>query len=103
MSSARRYRPTGSHPFKCRIASAGTGRFVWRCSSSSGEPSGNALTAEVRPADDQVEWLGEREIAYALPDDSGGASAATNSWAPAIDGASSGLLARLAYSSTYVR
>ena len=89
--------------FKRRIASAGTGRFVWRLHvlelASRRE---TALTAEVRGVDDQVEWLGEREIAYALPDDSGGASAATNSWALAIDGASQPrLLARLAYSPTH--
>ena len=94
-----------SHRVQARIASAGTGRFVWRLHvlelASRRE---TALTAEVRGVDDQVEWLGEREIAYALPDDSGGASAATNSWALAIDGASEPrLLARLAYSPTYVR
>ena len=86
--------------FKRRIAGAEKGRFVWRLHvldlASRRE---TALTAEARSVDDQVEWLGEREIAYALPDDSRGASAATNSWALAIDGASPPrLLARLAYS-----
>jgi len=52
-----------------------------------------------------IAWcLGEREIAYSLPDESRDASAATSSWALATDGASPPrLLARLAYSPTYVR
>ena len=63
-----------------------------------------ALTAEARSVDDQVEWLSDREIAYALPDDRGGASAATSTWALAIDGPSQPrLLAPLAYSPAYVR
>ena len=91
--------------FKRRIAGAEKGRFVWRLHvlelASRRE---TALTAEARSVDDQVEWLGEREIAYALPDDSRGASAVTNSWALAVDGASKPRpLARLAYSPTHVR
>jgi hypothetical protein len=91
--------------FKRRIAGAEKGRFVWRLHvlelASRRE---TALTAEARSVDDQVEWLGEREIAYALSDDSRGASAATDSWALAVDGASPPrLLARLAFSPTYVR
>jgi len=59
----------------------------------------------VRPLPACIAWcLGEREIAYSLPDESRDASAATSSWALATDGASPPrLLARLAYSPTYVR
>ncbi len=91
--------------FKRRIAGAEKGRFAWRLhvlELTSGRET--ALAAEARSVDDQVEWLGEREIAYALPDDRVGAGMATSIWALAIDGASQPrLLARLAYSPAYVR
>jgi len=91
--------------FKRRIASAEKGRFAWRLhvlELASGRET--ALTAEARSVDDQVEWLGEREIAYALPDNSGAASAGTSIWALSIDGTSQPrLLARLGYSPAYVR
>jgi len=90
--------------FKRRVASAEKGRFVWRLHVLElATRRETALTVEARSVDDQVEWLGEREIAYALPNDSSGAGAATNIWALAIDGASPPrLLVRLAYSPTYV-
>ena len=97
--------PDGTRSRSSAASPAEKGRFVWRLHvlelASRRE---TALTAEARSVDDQVEWLGEREIAYALPDDSRGASAATDSWALAVDGASPPrLLARLAFSPTYVR
>jgi hypothetical protein len=91
--------------FKRRIAGPEKGRFVWRLhvlELATGRET--ALSTETRSVDDQVEWLGEREIAYALPDDTIRGYAGTSSWALSIDGESQPrLLARLAYSPTYVR
>ena len=60
------------------------------------------LALETRSVDDQVEWIDDHEIAYALPEDT--TPAATNTWALAIDGQSPPrLLAPLAYSPAVVR
>lgn len=44
------------------------------------------LAEEARSVDDQVEWLDNREIAYALPDDGPQPIASTNVWALRADG-----------------
>jgi hypothetical protein len=46
------------------------------------------LVAEKRSVDDQVEWLDDRELAYALPADASQGSASTDLWVLGADGAS---------------
>ncbi len=79
------------------------GRVVWQLVVR--EPADGketVLARETRNVDDQVGWLDNREIAYALPDDT--TPAATHTWALAIDGGSAPrLLAPLAYSPAVVR
>jgi hypothetical protein len=89
--------------FKRRVVPAPQGRVVWqlvvRELASANE---TVLTRETRNVDDQVEWIDDREIAYALPDET--TPAATNTFALAIDGSSAPrLLAPLAYSPAVVR
>jgi hypothetical protein len=75
--------------FKRRQAGDGPGRFVWGLhvlDLASGKET--ALSAETRNVDDQVEWLGNEEVLYAMPVDANAASAATNLWAIAVDAAS---------------
>jgi hypothetical protein len=89
--------------FKRRVMPAPQGRVVWQLVVR--ELAGGAetvLARETRNVDDQVDWIDNREIAYALPDDT--TPAATNAWALAIDGSSAPrLLAPLAYSPAVVR
>jgi hypothetical protein len=89
--------------FKRRIKPPPQGRVVWQLvvrELASGQES--VLSRETRNIDDQVEWLDNREIAYALPDET--TPAATNTFALAIDGNSAPrLLAPLAYSPAVVR
>jgi hypothetical protein len=89
--------------FKRRVDPPPQGRVVWQIvvrDLASGQET--ALARETRNVDDQVEWLDDREIAYALPDDS--APAATNVWAIAADGRSAPrLVAPMAYSPAVVR
>ncbi len=89
--------------FKRRVVPAPQGRVVWQMvvrELASGKET--ALARETRSVDDQVEWIDNREIAYALPDDT--TPAATNVFALAIDGSSAPrLLAPLAYSPAVVR
>ncbi len=89
--------------FKRRVVPAPQGRAVWQLvvrELASGKET--ALARETRNVDDQVEWIDDREIAYALPDET--TPAATNTFALAIDGNSAPrLLAPLAYSPAVVR
>lgn len=89
--------------FKRRVVPPPQGRVVWQLivrEVTSGAET--VLARETRNVDDQVEWIDNREIAYALPDET--TPAATNAWALAIDGHSAPrLLAPLAYSPAVVR
>jgi hypothetical protein len=79
----------GRVAFKRRSTSAGTGRVLWRLhvlELASGKET--ALATETRNVDDQVEWLNDREIVYAMPDDAQAPTAATQLWALAVDGRS---------------
>ncbi|MBA2724052.1 MAG: hypothetical protein H0U56_14415 [Methylibium sp.] len=91
--------------FKRRVPAGGSGRLMWRLhvlELASGKVT--PLPAETRDVDDQVEWLGNREIVYALPHDAPNAAASTNSWALAIDGITPPrLLVALAFSPAVVR
>jgi hypothetical protein len=89
--------------FKRRVMPPPQGRVVWQLIVRDLASSAEAVLArETRSVDDQVEWIDDREIAYALPDDT--TPAATNAWALAIDGSSAPrLLAPLAYSPAVVR
>ena len=91
--------------FKRRVPAGGAGRLMWRLhvlELATGKVT--PLLAETRSVDDQVEWLGEREVVYALPDDAPGATAATHSWAMAADGKHPPrLLVRLAFSPAVVQ
>jgi hypothetical protein len=56
-------------------------RFVWRLYVLDlATLSETALIGATRNVDDQVEWLDNDNIVYALPDDARRSSAATNSW-----------------------
>jgi hypothetical protein len=73
--------------FKRRVVPAPQSRVVWGLhvlDLASGQET--ALAGETRSVDDQVEWINDREIAYSMPDDS--ATAATQTWALAVDGRS---------------
>jgi WD40-like Beta Propeller Repeat len=89
--------------FKRRVVPPPQGRIVWQLvvrELAGGKET--VLSRETRSVDDQVEWIDDREIAYALPDDT--TPAATNTFALAIDGSSAPrLLAPLAYSPAVVR
>lgn len=91
--------------FKRRRASETPGRFVWGLhvlDIATGKET--ALVAERRNVDDQVEWLGARDVLYAMPEDTSNASAATNIWALPVDGVGPPrLLVPLAFSPTAVR
>ena len=89
--------------FKRRVTPPPQGRVVWQLVVRElADGKETVLARETRSVDDQVEWIDNREIAYALPDDT--TPAATNSWALAIDAQSAPrLLAPLAYSPAVVR
>ena len=89
--------------FKRRVMPPPQGRVVWQLIVRDLASGAEAVLArETRSVDDQVEWIDDREIAYALPDDT--TPAATNAFALAIDGQSAPrLLAPLAYSPAVVR
>ncbi|HSI61344.1 MAG TPA: hypothetical protein VLA16_27545, partial [Ideonella sp.] len=73
--------------FKRRLGSDSGGRVTWRLYVLDlASATETALQRETRNVDDQVEWLNDDEIVYALPDDSASSSAATSSWALAADG-----------------
>lgn len=89
--------------FKRRVDPPPQGRVVWQIvvrELASGRET--VLARETRNVDDQVEWLDERELAYALPDEK--TPAGTNVWALAADGSSAPrLLLPMAYSPAAVR
>ena len=89
--------------FKRRVAPPPQGRVVWQLIVRElADGKETVLARETRSVDDQVEWIDNREIAYALPDET--TPAATNTFALAIDGSSAPrLLAPLAYSPAVVR
>lgn len=61
------------------------------------------LLAETRNVDDQVEWLDDQQVLYALPDEASSA-AVTNTWVAQADGSGSPrLLIPQAYSAVVVR
>lgn len=73
--------------FKRRAAADAGGRVAWRIvvlDLASGQET--ELTREERSVDDQVEWLSDTELAYALPDTATPAAASTTVWALAADG-----------------
>ena len=86
--------------YKRRIPAGALGRYVWQLrvlDLASGQE--RALAAETRSVDDQVEWLDDHEIVYALPAETQQSSAATNIWALRVDGsAPPRLLTPLAFS-----
>jgi hypothetical protein len=90
--------------FKHRRERGPSGRITWGLSVldlASGQVT--PLSSESRNVDDQVEWLGNDELLYAMPEDETRASASTNIWALAIDGKSAPrLLLPLAYSPAVV-
>jgi hypothetical protein len=47
----------------------------------------HALGVETRNVDDQVEWLDDKHVLYALPDEGPPATLATHVWVAAVDGA----------------
>ena len=81
------------------------GRFVWRLYVLDlATRTETPLVGETRNVDDQVEWLDNDHIVYALPDDARRSSAATNSWVLATKGsAAPRLLASMAFSPAVVR
>ncbi len=89
--------------FKRRVEPSPQGRVVWRIvvrELHGGHET--VLARETRSVDDQVEWIDNRTLAYALPDET--APAATHIWALAADGDSPPrLLAPLALSPAVVR
>ncbi len=73
--------------FKHRHPRNASGRITWGLSVldlASGDVT--RLEGEVRNVDDQVEWLNDRELLYAMPEDETRASASTNIWVLAADG-----------------
>jgi len=98
--------PDGRHvAFKRRVAEGGLGRFVWRLfvlDLASGNAA--ALAAETHNIDDQVEWLDDNHIVYALPDESASGSGSSNLWVVPIAGsAPRRLLVPSAFSPAIVR
>ena len=91
--------------YKRRISTGALGRTVWQLQVldlASGRQ--DALSAETRNVDDQVEWLDDDEIVYALPADTQQSSAATHIWALRVDGtAPPRLLAPRAFSPAVLR
>lgn len=89
--------------FKRRVDTPRPGRVVWQIvvrELTSGKET--ALAHETRSVDDQVEWLDEREIAYALPDDK--TPGGSDVWAILADGsAAPRLLLPMASSPAMVR
>jgi hypothetical protein len=60
--------------------------------------------AERRSVDDQIEWLNDATVLYALPESSAVSSAVTDVWRADVDGKSAPeMLLRMAYSPTAVR
>jgi hypothetical protein len=92
--------------FKRRVSAGdGLGRFVWRLYVLElATRIETPLVGETRNVDDQVEWLDNEHIVYALPDDARRSSAATNSWIlPANGTGAPQLLMSMAFSPAVVR
>jgi WD40-like Beta Propeller Repeat len=92
--------------FKRRVgAGERLARFAWRLYVLDlATLAETALPGETRNVDDQVEWLDNDQIVYALPDDVPHATAATNTWALASDGTGAPRLVQpLAFSPAVVR
>lgn len=91
--------------FKRRIPGSQAGRFTWQLNVlelATGKVT--ALATEGRNVDDQVEWLNDHELLYALPESPDQVGAASNVWALPIDGkATPRLLLPLASSPAVVR
>jgi hypothetical protein len=92
--------------FKRRVGAGDRlGRFVWRLYVLDlATRIETPLVGETRNVDDQVEWLDNEHIVYALPDDARRSSAATNSWIlPANGTGAPQLLMSMAFSPAVVR
>jgi hypothetical protein len=91
--------------FKRRAPMDAAGRRIWRLYVMDLDSRKETLLAkESRNVDDQVEWLDNLEILYALPRDSQQASAAMDVWALAADaGSKPRLLLPFAFSPASVR
>jgi hypothetical protein len=86
--------------FKKRIQ--GRGPVVWRLHALDLATLAETPLAETRSVDDQVEWLDDRRVLYALGDPGGTAS--TDTWVvPADGGGHPALLTRGAFSPAVVR
>jgi hypothetical protein len=76
-----------------------SGRIFWRLHILDLKTGGETPLAEKRSVDDQLEWLDNDHVLYALPESETGSSASTNIWLAAADGASAPkLFLRKAYS-----
>lgn len=72
--------------FKRRAPMDAAGRRIWRLVVLDlATRSETLLDKETRNVDDQVEWLGNREIIYSMPQDEQQSSASTDLWALAVD------------------
>ena len=60
--------------------------FVWRLHVLDLASSVETPLAEVRHVDDQVEWLNNQEILYAMPDESAPTARVTDIWKVSADG-----------------
>jgi dipeptidyl aminopeptidase/acylaminoacyl peptidase len=73
--------------FKKRVE--GFGPIRWRLHVLDLATLADAPLAEERSVDDQVEWLDDRHVLYALPDEGPPPTAAPNLWALPVDGGGS--------------
>ena len=90
--------------FKRRSAPTADGRRPWRIHVLELASGRETLLSEARSVDDQVEWNGNGEIVYALPDDRPDAAGGTALWAVRADGGDSPRLwLPLAYSPALAR
>ena len=69
--------------YKARLVEGG--RAIWRIRVRGLASGAIVTTSETRSVDDQVEWLNDREILYALPHSTTG-SGSSDVWAVAADG-----------------
>ncbi len=69
--------------FKSRTSTFG--RLVWNLRVLNMATGGETTISEERSVDDQVEWLDDDHVLYALPDDTAG-SASSNIWIARADG-----------------
>ena len=69
--------------YKARVVEGG--RVIWRIRVRDLASGATATSSEMRGVDDQVEWLNDREILYALPHSTTG-SGSSDVWVVAADG-----------------